>query len=341
MAHANARTTVFARRLIVDRVLAGHRPGEVAKQLGISRQTVYKWLRRWRAEGEAGLVDRSSRPHRMPRRISPETEARIVAARRKHHAGPVRLAALLGVAASTIGAVLARAGLPRLADVDRLTGQLLRGRRHSDRRYEREHPGDLLHVDVKKLGRVPDGGGWRVHGRSEEVRGRGLGWDYVHVAIDDHTRLAYAEVLADERTGTCAGFLTRAVAWFASRGVTVARVLTDNAKSYGSARRGSPPARSWASPAGSSSPGGPGPTGRPNGSTAPCRPNGPTPARGPATRSAPRPWTAGSSTTTLPAATLPSEAAHRSAGSPREQPVRALHLARGRTARSRSGRTRS
>jgi transposase InsO family protein len=258
MAHANARTTVFARRLIVDRVLAGHRPGEVAKQLGISRQTVYKWLRRWRAEGEAGLVDRSSRPHRMPRRTSPETEARIVAARRKHHAGPVRLAALLGVAASTIGAVLARAGLPRLADVDRLTGQLLRGRRHSDRRYEREHPGDLLHVDVKKLGRVPDGGGWRVHGRSEAVRGRGLGWDYVHVAIDDHTRLAYAEVLADERTGTCAGFLTRAVAWFASRGVTVARVLTDNAKSYrvgqawiaactqlGIARRFIQPGRPW------------------------------------------------------------------------------------------------
>jgi hypothetical protein len=106
--------------------------------------------------------------------------------------------------------VIARAGLPRLAEVDRLTGELLRGRRHSDRRYEREQPGELLHVDVKKLGRMPDGGGWRVHGRSEEVRGRGLGWDYVHVAIDDHSRLAYAEVLPDEKTGTCAGFLTRA-----------------------------------------------------------------------------------------------------------------------------------
>jgi transposase InsO family protein len=219
----------------------------VAKQLGVSRQTVYKWVRRWRAEGQAGLADRSSRPHRVPRRTSPETTAAIVAARIAHHAGPVRLAALLGlaastigstgdprrsVAASTIGAVITRAGLPRLADVDRLTGQLLRGRRHSDRRYEREHPGDLLHVDVKKLGRVPDGGGWRVHGRSEEVRGRGLGWDYVHVAIDDHTRLAYAEVLPDERVSTCAGFLTRAVAWFAGHGVTIARVLTDNAMSY-------------------------------------------------------------------------------------------------------------
>jgi transposase InsO family protein len=232
VAHANARTTVYARKLIVARVLAGHRPGEVAKQLGISRQTVYKWVRRWRAEGQAGLTDRSSRPHRMPRRTSVSTTAAIVAARRAHHAGPVRLAAILGIAASTVGAVLARAGMPRLAEVDRLTGELLRGRRHSDRRYEHEHPGDLLHVDVKKLGRIPAGGGWRIHGRSEKVRGRGLGWDYVHVAIDDHTRLAYAEVLPDERTTTCAGFLTRAAAWFAAHGVTVRRVLTDNAKSY-------------------------------------------------------------------------------------------------------------
>jgi transposase InsO family protein len=232
VSHANARTTLYARKLIVARVLAGHRPGEVAKQLGISRQTVYKWVRRWRTEGEAGLRDRSSRPHRSPRKTSPETTAAIVAARVEHHAGPLRLAAILGIAASTIGVVLARAGMPRLADVDRLTGELLRGPRHSDRRYERERPGELLHVDVKKLGRIPDGGGWRVHGRSEEVRGRGLGWDYVHVAIDDHTRLAYAEVLPDERTATCAGFLTRAATWFTGHGVTVERVLTDNAKSY-------------------------------------------------------------------------------------------------------------
>ncbi len=242
MAHANARTTVYARKLIVARVLAGHRPGEVAKQLGISRQTVHKWLRRWRAEGAAGLADRSSRPHRIPRRTSPETVARIIAARREHHAGPLRLAALLGLAASTIGAVLARAGLPRLAEVDRLTGELLRGRRHSDRRYEREHPGDLLHVDVMKLGRIPAGGGWRVHGRAATVDHRHkpipIGFDYVHVAIDDHTRLAYVEVLPDERVDACAGFLTRAVAWLAAHGIVVRRVLTDNAMSY---RRG----RGW------------------------------------------------------------------------------------------------
>jgi transposase InsO family protein len=172
----------------------------------------------------------------------------------------VRLAALLGIAAPTIAVVLARAGMPRLADVDRLTGELLRGRRHSQVRYERERPGDLLHVDVKKLGRVPDGGGWRIHGRREEVRGPGIGWDYVHVAVDDHTRLTYAEVLPDERVATCAGFLTRAAAWFAGHGVTIRRVLIDNAKSYrigaawitactqlGIARRFIKPGRPWTS----------------------------------------------------------------------------------------------
>ena len=239
MAHANARTTLYARKLIVARVLAGHRPGEVAQQLGISRQTVHKWMRRWRTEGEAGLVDRSSRPHSLPRTTPAETVAAIIAARTEHHAGPVRLAPIVGVAASTVGAVLARAGMPRLTEVDRLTGELLRGRRHSDRRYERARPGDLLHVDVMKLGRIPDGGGWRVHGRAATVDHRHkptlIGFDYVHVAIDDHTRLAYVEVLPDERVAACAGFLTRAVAWFAGHGVTVARVLTDNAMSY---RRG-------------------------------------------------------------------------------------------------------
>lgn len=194
MTHANARTTLYARKLIVARVLAGHRPGDVARQLGISRQTVYKWLRRWRTEGVTELANRSSRPHRMPRQTSPEIVAAIVAARTVHHAGPVRLAPIVGIATSTIGAVLARAGMPRLAEVDRLTGELLRGRRHSDRRYEREHSGDLLHIDVMKLGRIPAGEGWRVHGRAATVDHRHkpvpIGFDYVHVAIGDHSRLA-------------------------------------------------------------------------------------------------------------------------------------------------------
>src|SRR5688572_2875251 len=122
--------------------------------------------------------------------------------------------------------------MPHLVEVDRVTGELLRGRRHSERRYEHDRPGSLLHVDVKKLGRIPPGGGWRAHGRSEAVRGRGNGWDFVHVAVDDHSRIAYAEVLPNERADTCAAFLHRACTWFRTEhGVTVRRVLTDNAKS--------------------------------------------------------------------------------------------------------------
>lgn len=161
---------------------------------------MYKWVRRFRAEGLASPVDRSSRPRCLARLTSSEVTARIVAARVGEHAGPVRLAGLLGLPASTIGAVIRRAGLPRLADVDRLTGELLRGRRHSERRYERACPGEWLHVDVKKLGRVPDGGGWRLHGRSEQVRGRGNGFDFVHVAVDDWA----CPVLTDiQDQGTC------------------------------------------------------------------------------------------------------------------------------------------
>ena len=232
MSHANARLTQYARLLAARRVEQGHKPGEVAKQLGVSRQTVYKWVRRLREEGPAGLVDRSSRPRSSPTRTSHAVELRIVAARVAEHAGPRVLAGLLELPASTIGAVIRRWELPRLADLDRLTGQIVRSRA-TDVRYERDRPGELLHVDVKKLGKVPPGGGWRAHGRSEAVRGRGLGWDYVHVAVDDRTRIAYAEVLPDEKGPTCAQFLHRAASWLREEhGVTVERVLTDNAKVY-------------------------------------------------------------------------------------------------------------
>ncbi|GAA0265312.1 IS481 family transposase [Saccharothrix mutabilis subsp. mutabilis] len=229
--HSNARTTVHARRLIVTRHRAGWPAARIAEQLGISRATVHKWLGRYRREGETGLADRSSRPHHSPRRIPTQVEDRIVELRRRVRRGPVHLAGLLGLPASTIGRVLRRRGEPALAATDPITGTPVR-RRHSGIRYERPDPGDLLHVDVKKLGRVPDGGGWRLHGRVERARGRGNGYDYLHVAVDDHTRLAYVEALPDERDPTCAGFLHRAVAWFRDHGVRVLRVLTDNAKVY-------------------------------------------------------------------------------------------------------------
>jgi transposase InsO family protein len=234
VSHANARLNEYGRNLIAERVLAGHKPGEVAKQAGVSRQTVYKWVRRFQAEGRAGLADRSSRPHRSPTKTSAKVTARITAARTKHFAGPVALSGMLNLPASTIGAVLRRAQMPPLAHLDRVTGEVLKGRRHSDIRYEHRDPGSLLHVDVKKLGRIPKGGGWRLHGRGTATpRGRGAGWDFVHVAVDDRSRVAYVEVLPDEKGSTCAGFLYRAAKWFRDQhGVTIRRVLTDNAKNY-------------------------------------------------------------------------------------------------------------
>jgi len=231
VSHRNARTTVHGRRLIVQRWMAGWPAARVAEQLGVSRATVWKWVRRYRQEGWAGLEDRSSRPHTSPARTSTQVEAAILALRESTHRGPVFLAGELGLVASTVGRVLRRHHMPALAAIDPITGAPVR-RRHSGVRYERRAPGELLHIDVKKLGRVPVGGGWRLHGRLERARGRGIGYDYLHVAIDDHTRLAYIEALPDERDATCAGFLHRALTWFRTHGVRVLRVLTDNAKVY-------------------------------------------------------------------------------------------------------------
>jgi len=235
--HRNARLTVYARLLIVERLRAGWSQARVAEQLGVSRGTVKKWLDRYRAEGLVGLEDRSSRPHTTPRRTNAEIEAQVLALREGSRRGAVFLAGELGLVASTVGRILARHQVPALASIDAITGAPVR-RPRGGPRYERRRPGELLHVDVKKLGRVPDGGGWRLHGRSEAVRRRGNGYDFLHVAVDDHSRLAYIEALPDERDLTCAGFLHRAATWFHQRGVTVERVLTDNALSY---RRG----RSW------------------------------------------------------------------------------------------------
>jgi transposase InsO family protein len=232
MAHANARTNVFARRLIVDRVAAGWPAAHVAEQLGVSRATVHKWVRRHAEGGDAALADRSSRPMQMPNRTPIKVENRVLATRRRRKRGAVVIAAELGLNPSTVGRILARHLGPHRAVIDPITGQRIRSSRRSCNRYEHTLPGEMIHVDVKKLGRIPRGGGWRLHGRSEAVKGRGNGYDYVHTAIDDHTRLAYSEIHADEKDMTCAQFLHRALAWFAAHGIHVRRVLTDNAMVY-------------------------------------------------------------------------------------------------------------
>jgi transposase InsO family protein len=240
MSHANARLNEYGRNLVVQRCLAGHRVKDVAAQVGVSRSTVYKWIRRFAAEGVSGLADRSSRPHRSPRRVSFGLELIVLAARLDRHVGPVQLAANLKVPASTIGAILRRWSMPRLVEVDRITGELLRTRA-TDVRYEHPRPGDLLHIDVKKLGRIPDGGGWRLDGSTRAAiraghsrdRDAKTGFDYIHVAIDDHTRIVYAEIHPDEKGTTCAAFLHRAVQHFLDAyGVTIRRILTDNAYVY-------------------------------------------------------------------------------------------------------------
>jgi transposase InsO family protein len=233
VSHRNARLTLHGRRELVRRVRQDNRPvSHVAKEMGLSRQCAHKWLRRFDLHGEAGLQDRSSRPRTCPTRTPAQVEQRVLQARREYRCDAVALAAHTGVPASTCGRIMRRHRVPWLADCDPITGAVIRARRVSARRYEHPHPGDLVHVDVKKVGRIPDGGGWRVHGRSEQVRGRGIGYDYVHAAVDDHSRLAYAEILADEKGVTTAGFLARAVAWFAAHGITIATILTDNAMNY-------------------------------------------------------------------------------------------------------------
>lgn len=233
MAHRNARLTPLTRWELVEQVRAGWPQAEVARQFRVSRATVAKWVRRYVAEGRAGLEDRSSAPHHHPRRTPPPLVRSILSLRRRRSFGPHRIAWALGVARSTVYAVLRRAGLNRLQLLHRVT-------REPVRRYEHPSSGDLLHIDVKKLGRIPRAGGKRfAPGFAETQSGphsrRSRGVDYLHVAVDDHSRYAYVEALPDERGVTCAAFLTRAAAHLDERGVTVRRVLTDNARAYSSA----------------------------------------------------------------------------------------------------------
>lgn len=233
MVHANARLTFHARCLLVRRVRIEGRPvSHVAKELGVSRQCAHRWVARFEAEGWAGLHDRSSRARSYPTRTPQRVESAVLAARAELREGRDRIAERVGVPARTVSRILARHGVPPVSALDPITGIVVRASKRTSHRYERPEAGDLVHVDVKKVGRIPDGGGWRVHGRSEKVRGRGIGFDYVHAAIDDHSRLAYAEVLTDEKGPTCADFLARAAGFFAAHGITIREVMTDNAKNY-------------------------------------------------------------------------------------------------------------
>jgi transposase InsO family protein len=235
--HANAPLTPEGRRRLCERIDAGRPIAHVAAEAGVSRQCLSRWYRRWLDDGDDGLLDRSSQPHGSPRRTSPQLTARIEHLRRERKLGPARIAYELAregiaIAAATVHRVLVRLGLSRLRELDRPTGERARALA-----YERQAPGELVHTDVKKLGVIRDGGGWWAHGRDSAQsaaarRGPRVGYDYLHVCIDDHSRLAYAEVLTDETGQTCAGFIRRAGLFMASYGITIERVMSDNAWAY-------------------------------------------------------------------------------------------------------------
>lgn len=238
VSHANARTTFHGRLLIVQRHRAGWKQAHIAAAMGVSRACVRRWVQRFVAEGEAGLHDRSSRPHSMPTKTSAEVEQKVLAARAEHREGQDVLGRRVGVPARTVSRILRRHQVPFLAHCDPMTGQVIKASKATAVRYERERPGELVHMDVKKLGRIPDGGGWRAAGQTTQNHAsradkRPLGYDYVHSLVDDHSRLAYSEILPDEKGPTCAAFLRRAVAYFADHGITrIERLITDNAFSY-------------------------------------------------------------------------------------------------------------
>lgn len=237
MSHRNARTTVHGRSLIVARHQQGWPQAHIAAAMGVSRKCVKTWIDRYAAEGESGLRDRSSRPHTMPTRTAPEVENRILAARRTDRQGQDRIGPAVGVPARTVSRVLRRHRVPYLREIDTMTGTPIRSSKTTAVRYERSRPGELVHMDVKKLGRIPDGSGWRAHGRGSTSNGRNrsvrLGFDFIHTVVDDHSRLAYSEIHSDEKGATCAAFLRRALAYLAVHGIDrVERLMTDNAWAY-------------------------------------------------------------------------------------------------------------
>ena len=229
--HPNAPLTPKGRRRMVDCVVT--RKWSVtatAERFQVDAKTVRKWRDRFLAEGEAGLRDRSSRPRRSPNRTPRPLRRRVLRLRRKHRWGADRIGFEVSLAPSTVQSILNRAGLGRLDRGDRATD------REPVRRYQREHPGELIHVDIKKLAGIPDGGGWRTRGRGypgeKASKCRYAGYRYIHTAVDDRTRIVYSEILDDEKGATAARFWTRAAAWYQSIGITPQRVLTDNGGCY-------------------------------------------------------------------------------------------------------------
>jgi transposase InsO family protein len=210
--------------LMIQRIEAGILVTSAAEAAGVSRRTASKWKGRYREAGEAALVDRSSRPRRSPGQTHPAVVEEILRLRRRRQTGP-QIASRVGSSPATVARVLAREGLSRLKNLDP---------KEPVRRYQRDHPGELIHIDIKKLGRIQVVG-HRITGDRRQ-RGRGAGWEFVHVAVDDASRLAYAEVLANERSPTAAAFLRRLVAWYSSHGITVSGVMTDNGSCYRSHR---------------------------------------------------------------------------------------------------------
>lgn len=230
--HANASLTPEGRLKLAQLVVRdGWAQARVAERLQVSRATVSKWVTRYRAQGRSGLEDHSSRPHSSPSRTDRRTERRIIALRFTRRWGPHRIGYHLHLPQSTVSKVLNRYNMPLLGHIDLNTG--LPVRKPKAVRYERENPGDLVHVDVKKLGRIPDGGGHRTLGRKTGRKNRsGVGHSFLHSAIDDRSRLVYSEILTNEKKETAAGFWERANAFYAAHGVTVLRVMTDNGSCY-------------------------------------------------------------------------------------------------------------
>jgi len=224
--HGNAPLTPEGRLRLCRRIEAGWTVAAAAESMNISRQCAHKWWRRYRDEGEAGLIDRSSRPHSCPHQTPARVERRIVALRQSRKLGPARLAGIVNVPASTVHRVLVRHGMNRLRWMDRPTGRVIR-------RIDTVRCGELVHIDVKKLARVPDGGGHRKLGRNTETRRRrGAGYTHIHTAIDAYSRLAYSEFAGVENVVNCVAFLARATAWFAEHGIVIERILTDNGNGY-------------------------------------------------------------------------------------------------------------